>query len=515
MPAPPSRVLILGLDGGTMRVFTPAFDRGWMPNLARLWRDSATGVLRSSAPMVTPVAWTSFLTGCTPPVHGIHEFYRLDPETRSIDPNHAGRIRVPTLYHVLSAHDRPVVSLNLPMTYPAPTVEGLVVAGTDAPGRDHAFAQCPDFGALIRDQLPDYPHKITWKHRPSRLDELQALAARTCRAFAALADAALLADARTDWAALVVHFHDLDSLQHRLWPYLQVDDTATDLPSWNQPVIACLRALDDAVGRLLELASRRDAAVMAVSDHGFGPCRALVDVNGILRRAGLQRGLAYGTRFRYRFHRVADRLSRWRNRHDPASAAQRASRSLEGSVGCDWSKTVAFAPFGQLSACVFLTPDIKAQSASAERTIGEVVHLLRGTRHPQTGELLFADVFDVADRYAIDPAREGLPDVLGLSADGFQAQAKWSPFQNAWIRPDPGLPATHYLEGVVALNAPGVRPGARLDADLHDIAPTVLSLLDLPVPDYMEGRMIDNALDYPLTVRRHHAHHWPLRHLTT
>jgi predicted AlkP superfamily phosphohydrolase/phosphomutase len=42
--APVSRVLFLGLDGGTMTVLRPAFQRGWMPNLAALWRRSATGI---------------------------------------------------------------------------------------------------------------------------------------------------------------------------------------------------------------------------------------------------------------------------------------------------------------------------------------------------------------------------------------------------------------------------------------------------------------------------------------
>src|SRR4051794_41928023 len=78
MPASASRVLFLGLDGGTMSVLAPGFERGLMPNLASLWRRSAWGTLRSSEPMVTPVAWTSFATGCTPPTHGIHEFYYVE-----------------------------------------------------------------------------------------------------------------------------------------------------------------------------------------------------------------------------------------------------------------------------------------------------------------------------------------------------------------------------------------------------------------------------------------------------
>ena len=116
MPAPVSRVLVLGLDGGTMSVFGPWFERGLLPNLASLWRRSAFGRLRSTDPIVTPVAWTSFATGCTPRAHGIHEFYYVPANDRTIRSNHAGRIRVPTLWQVLSTPGHEVVSLNLPMT---------------------------------------------------------------------------------------------------------------------------------------------------------------------------------------------------------------------------------------------------------------------------------------------------------------------------------------------------------------------------------------------------------------
>ena len=172
---------------------------------------------RSPGPRSPPAA--------RPPVHGIHEFYYVEAADRTIRSNHAGRVRVPTLWQILSAAGREVVSLNLPMTYPPPRVRGLVVAGSDAPGLDWAFAQCPDFGAEIFAEVPDYTHKIVWKNRPRTLDELRSQAARNRAIFRAQAEAAERADARTDWSALMVHFHNLDSLQHRLWPYLDVDET--------------------------------------------------------------------------------------------------------------------------------------------------------------------------------------------------------------------------------------------------------------------------------------------------
>ncbi len=498
MASDTARVLFLGLDGGTRSVLEAASDRGWMPNLAAFWRRSARGTLRSSAPMITPVAWTSFLTGCTPRTHGIHEFFHVEPSDRTIRPNHAGTIRVPTLWHVLDAHDRAVVSINLPMTYPPPRVRGLVVAGSDAPGRDWVFTQCPDFGREIAEHLPDFTHKILWKRRPRRYDELRTLAARNRALFRAQAEAALRADARCDWSVLLVHFHNLDSLQHRLWPYLDLDDTGLRVAGWNEEVVSCLRALDDAVGILLELASKRDAAVVAVSDHGFGPCRALVSVNGLLRQVGLQQGLPYGTRFRYRAYRLADRLRRWQARRHPDGIVRRQPRSIEGQVGCDWKRTVAFAPFGQLSGSIFLNPAVATTEAAAERARSEVIAACRAARDPVTGALLFADVLDTADHYGLDPVAEGLPDVLALSADGFQAQAKWSAFRRSWIGPDANLPGTHYLEGIIALDAPDLVPGDHLQAELHDVAPTALALLGLPVPEYMEGRVLHEAFETPL-----------------
>src|SRR4051794_15062685 len=227
MTAPASRVLFLGLDGGTMTAFGPWFDRGLLPNLASLWKRSATGALRSSDPMVTPVAWTSFSTGATPDVHGIHEFYYVEANGRTIRSNHAGRVLVPTLWQVLAAEGREVVSLNLPMTYPPPRVKGVVVAGADAPGLDWAFAQCPDFGREVAEHLPDFTTKLVWKNRPRTLDEVRVKAAGTGAISRAQAGAAERADARVDWSAMMAHFHNLDSIQHRLWPDLGIDETAT------------------------------------------------------------------------------------------------------------------------------------------------------------------------------------------------------------------------------------------------------------------------------------------------
>ena len=490
MPPIAERVLFLGLDGATMSVLGPLFDRGWLPNLASLWRRSATGTLRSTMPMVTPVAWSSFATGMTPKSHGILDFQYLDPADRTVRSNHAGRLNAPHLWELLGRRGRSVVSLNLPMTWPCPPVRGIVVAGADAPGRASAFAQCPDFGDELAAEVPAYTHKLLWKTRPRTLEALKAEVDRTIDAFHAQAEAAIRAEGRVGWSALMVHFHNLDGMQHRLWPYLDLDETAAHQPAWTAQVARAFRALDDAAGRLLELADRRGAAVIAASDHGFGPCKALVDVNGLLRKAGLQRGLAYGTRFRYRLNRIADRLRRHQSRLD--GERPRTPRSLAGLVGCDWRRTAAFAPYGQLCAHVYLNEHVAGVGV-----IDEVVGVLRSARDPSTGDALFADAFAVADRFGLDPAERGLPAVMAPSADGYQAQAKWDRAHRSPLAADWDLPATHRMAGVLALDAPGVRAGASLDTELHDVAPTALAILGLEAPAAMEGTAISEAFRPP------------------
>jgi len=490
-----SRVLFLGLDGGSQAVLGPAFERGWMPNLAGFWRRAATGALRSTEPMVTPVAWTSFSTGCTPVTHGVHDFNYLEPSDGTIRDHHGGTVRVPTIWEVLSDLGGSIVSLGLPLTYPAPPIRGLLVAGADAPDRALAFAQCPEFDAMLRAEVPHYTHKLVWKRRAATADEARFQADRCCAIFRAQADAAERADGLVDWTAMMVHFHNLDSLQHRMWPYFDVDETGLREPGLNEAVERCLRALDESIGRLLELASARDAAVVVASDHGFGPCRALVNINGMLRVAGLQRTHLYGTRLRYRAIRLAERFRRWRAMRGPDGTAPARARPVDGQISCDWKRTVAFAPYGQLCGNIFLNP-AAVQGASAERAATELVEMLADAREPETGARLFADVFAAAERFGVDPAESAMPDVFALSADGYQAQAKWSERRrNTLLLADHGLPATHWAEGVVAIDAPGVVPGARISAELHDVAPTALAMLGCETPAHMEGRVLREAFE--------------------
>jgi predicted AlkP superfamily phosphohydrolase/phosphomutase len=81
------RVLIVGLDGATFDVLDPMMEAGRMPRLAEFISGGVAGILRSTTPPITPAAWTTFMTGKGPGVHGIIDFERYDVRTNQLSFN--------------------------------------------------------------------------------------------------------------------------------------------------------------------------------------------------------------------------------------------------------------------------------------------------------------------------------------------------------------------------------------------------------------------------------------------
>ncbi len=167
------RLLVLGLDGATWTVLDPMRQRGLMPNLDALLARAAHGTLRSIVPPVTTAAWTTMMTGCHPPRHGVFDHRYYDAAAGRMKVNHSGRIRVPTLWQQLSDAGRSIACLNLPGLFPPPAINGVVVSGMDAPHLEGALQACPAFGAALRAEVPDYTLRYFWKHAPASLDESQ------------------------------------------------------------------------------------------------------------------------------------------------------------------------------------------------------------------------------------------------------------------------------------------------------------------------------------------------------
>jgi predicted AlkP superfamily phosphohydrolase/phosphomutase len=501
-----NRIVLLGLDGATWTVLDPMRERGLMPNLDALLRRSAHGILRSTVPPVTTAAWTTMQTGCSPSRHGVFDHRYYDATAGQMKVSHSGRIRVPTLWQLLSEAGHSVVSLNLPGTYPPPQVRGVIVSGMDAPHLDAALSGYPAFAQRLRAEVPNYGLRYFWKRVPQTLEELTENARLTAESFRGRAQGGLLADkVVSDWSAMMVQFQNLDPFQHRAWRYLNVDETGIDEPAWNNAASEVLRGLDDAIGMLCELADRRGACILALSDHGFGPCLGRVHVNRILIEAGVARLPRTTGKLLRRAAQGLDHLRLWSaKRGDPEARSASFDLSVAAQFPLDWKRTLAFAPHQDTAAMIYLNSKARRAGAplATSRQVEEARNLaamvLAEARHPETDRPLFPDVIVTAEAYGIDPAAEGYPDLIAMPDDPYWVRTKLSPGRG-WVEADPNLPGTHRPEGIVAMAGAGITPGRTLKADLYDVAPTVLSLFGLPIPAHMEGSPLPCLTGLPIT----------------
>jgi predicted AlkP superfamily phosphohydrolase/phosphomutase len=489
-----SRVLVIGLDGATYDLLVPWTESGWMPNLAHFMRTAALAELSSTLPYITPVAWTSFLTGCQPAQHGVLDYRYLDHTDGRLQLNQFGQIACPTLFSSLAAAAGPVVSLNLPMTYPPPAgVPGIVVGGLDSPSMAAALSLYPRFAQRLRQRLgaaaARYDLPAIWRRKPRAADELSANAQRTQAAFRGQCLAAQVADELVDWRLMIVQFQELDALQHRCWHLLSPRAEARS--DWLEPIRAMVGALDACLGELLELAARRDAAILVLSDHGFGDFRGKIVVPRLLESQRLLRRATLPQRAVYRISRGAWKAERWLWRRvgmRPSTAG--LSRPLRAVIPIDWHRSLAFTAHGDLAAMVYLNDAARlgegpirndAQRAAAER---QIIAALLSARHEDTGESLFAKAFSVRHDWGLDPLDRRWPDVVGIPAPGYHTRSKIGPGRRTVIA-EPELTGTHRQAGVLMVGNAAL-PN-RFTAQMADVAPTILSLLGIAIPAHMTG----------------------------
>ena len=496
VPSSP-RVLVIGLDGATYDVLGPLAQLGVLPNLAALLGRAALVQCRSTQPAITPVAWTTFLTGCEPAEHGILDYRYLDAASGVLRLNQANRVRVPNLFDAVG-QSGDVVSINLPMTYPPPRdLPGMIVGGLDSPSTEAVLAPYPEFARRLRGSGVWYGLDTIWKRKPESFEELSRGVALTQADFRGRLTAARIADAMHDWRLLVVQFQTLDSLQHRCWNLLGLEGACGGSPRWTARLREALTTLDECVGELCNLAARRRAAVVVVSDHGFGPFREKISLAELLRKRDLivpadapRHALHWLVRKAWRAHRsMAPRLH-------PGRSAAGAERPLGSLAPIDWRTSRAVALHGNLAALVYLNtaarfgagPIVSADQYDA--TLAETIAAFAEARHPETGEALFVHVEATRRQLGCDPLERSWPDVVAIPADGFHTRPK---FDRAWrlMVPDTKLTGTHRTSGVLMIDAPGVQLGHTHSAELRNVAPTILAMLGGRPPTSMTGRVLD------------------------
>jgi predicted AlkP superfamily phosphohydrolase/phosphomutase len=478
------RTLLIGLDGATFTVLDPYMESGVMPFLGDLIAGGARAPLRTIMPPLTPPAWTSLMTGKRPGEHGVFDFFQREaPDSEYYAFTTSQDIQSATIWSLASDHGKRVISLNFPVMFPPPPVQGAVVPGGWMPWRQLRLG-CHPPGLF--DRLKTLP---SFDPRELALDmELEAKAVEGCpdEEYAEWIELHTRREQR--WLDVLRHlvreepaadlvaimFDGVDKLQHLCWRFIDPAFRPADPTPWERRMIELCEGyfgrLDATLAEIVGLAGD-DPTVIVASDHGFGPTWDLFFVNAWLEQHGY---LAYS---------------------DEAAAADGAAQigfaqMTRHVYEIDWARTVAYAatPTSQGINIVSRPPGGDAVMSPERRAalVSEIADGLRLVRNPVTGRPL---VLDVLTREAAFPGphRDIAPDLFLVLDDGtaisiLRSDALWRRRE----RPS----GNHAWQGVFAARGPDIDAGAQLDElSIVDVAPLVLYSLDVPIPQDMSGRL--------------------------
>ncbi len=267
------KVVILGLDGVPCSLLNHYVKEGVMPHFGDMLSQGLLLPVTSTLPEVSSVAWASFMTGQNPAEHGIFGFMEVDHQSYEFRFPNFLSLKSPTFWEKLGV---PVVSFNIPQTYPARATNGVMISGFVAPDLEKA---------VYPRRLYDYCKTVGY-----RLDVQSGLAAKDPEAF--FKDLFEVFQKRTemmaylysqeDWQIFIGTITETDRLHHFFF------DSATG-GKYYEIFVEFYQRLDQLLWEMFTKAQKDRALFLTCSDHGFAPIKTEVYVATCLKERGILR----------------------------------------------------------------------------------------------------------------------------------------------------------------------------------------------------------------------------------
>ena len=434
---------VIGLDGVGVPLVRDLVARGIMPNLGRLLGTGTLAPMRSSIPVISSVSWTSFMTGCNPGKHGVYGFTDVKPGTMTLFFPNFGNVRADTLWDVAGRAGKRSIVMNIPNTYPARKLEGLLVSGFVAVNLERAVYPAELLPRLKADGYKIDVDYLNADQRPEAFfQDLDATLDARRRVYLNL-----LRD--EPWDLFIGVITECDRLHHYFWS--QYADPAA--PHHGR-FLDFYRRLDDVLAALVD-AVPAGTPLFIVADHGHTLIHREFYPNAWLRAEQL---LAFGV-----------------EKPKGLADVSPATKVFVLDPGRVYVHRTGRFPLGGVG------------PAEANDLLARVRDGLLGLRDDSPGAP--AGGRPVPRVWARDelyhgPCVDAAPDLVLDFNDGYDpkgALARTDVFGRS------ALTGMHtYADALFFVNRAGVEIGG---LDILDLAPTILTLLGVDVPSDMDGRV--------------------------
>jgi len=515
------KLLILGFDGTSPDLLTKWMESGELPVLKDLVGKGAFGTLRSVPNMSSPPAWTSFATGKNPGKHGIFRFTERNFSNYQYKYVNAAFRRSATFWELLCGKRIGCV-VNVPMTYPVDIINGCMIAGFDAPDIESEGVCYPtslieelntkvDPYVIIRDSADMLRKGAQFDQAAGQMLESMELRYRHM---------SYLMD-KYEWELFTVVFNETDHAQHFFWKFTDPghpDYDESQAAEYGDLILKIYKKMDEITGRLI--AENPDVTVILMSDHGGGiNTRGAELVSDWLQGLGLlAREEQEATRAKGFLNRTVIKMAKhaynFANRRLSTKTKLKLIKAfpsmrerVESAIrlgGIDWSGTKAYCDGAQDDIWINLAgrdPLGIVQESEYDELCDFICRELKNAVDVTTGEPIVDSAFRRADAYSgnyverasdITICWKPKAVITGIKTESSPSSLKAAKFD--W--PRQMCTGGHSMDGVFIAAGPRIKKDVRLkDAQILDIAPTVMYIFGEEIPVDMDGMVIEEIFE--------------------
>jgi predicted AlkP superfamily phosphohydrolase/phosphomutase len=512
------KLLVIGMDGAPFPLIKKWSEEGHLPNLAKLISRGSFGILKSTIPVHSPTAWSSFITGLNPGKHGVFDFVRREKNSYQLRVIRADQILGASIWRIMSESGRSVGVMNVPMTYPPEEVNGFLLSGLGTP--DYSiYSYPPEMTEVLNKQ--GYRVNKKFFFTPDRQDEwLDDIHAITQKR----GETAVKLMQENPWDFFMVVFRNSDEICHFYWHHM--DETHPkhnpNAPERYKTAIRDLyKRIDHHIGEIITAAGE-NTNVIIMSDHGAGPLYKDVFLNewliqqGWLRlkdsqvnqrewlkfihKLGLTRAKISDNLTRYNLHRLEVIIKKLLG--DRIYILPRDDRP-EFINAIDWSQTKAysFGYYGQ----IFINLRGREPEGIVEpgqeylNLRDKIAQQMQTIVDPGDNNPVVDQVYKKEELFNGDFLGDA-PDLLAImrgltyiTRKGYEFASKRG---TIFREPYTAETGSHRIEGILIGAGPDLakKELELKEYDIQDLAPTLLYLQQCPIPNYMDGHIISELI---------------------
>ena len=513
------KVLVIGLDGVTLDVLMPWIKEGKLPNFKSLIEDGASGPLLSSTPPLSPIAWTSFMTGKNPGKHGIFDFTERRPNSYEITFVNSERVDGDILWSVLGKAGKKVGVINVTVTYPPHEVNGFLVSGILTPSRKSSFTFPKSLRSELVRVVGNYRFDVEEEFGKDREDFFLKDLYNVTKV---REKATLYLINKFDWDFFMVMFYGTELVQNKFWSYMDCTHPDHDpemAKKYGNVILEYFQRIDQIIGKILKNVDE-NVIVFVMSDHGHGPLHKVFYVNRWLMELGLLKfkgNVLVRTKIwlcklnlPMRIYNLLTKIGLGKLKNVASLGRQiNIVNAFLSFRDIDWSQTKAYS-HGHIGR-IFINlkgrePNGIVEPGKEYQKLREyIIKKLYELRDPETDEKLVDRVFMKEEIYQ-GPHVDEAPDIIFHMKDmkyvtefgsyGFHTASLFG----RSILMDSGA---HRPKGILIVQGENANKHHKIEnAKIIDVAPTILYIMGIPIPSDMDGRVLTEIFN-PVHLKSH------------